>query len=107
MLTNYRAVTFRGRANHYYKSSGSSYEQAESMNRRALAGYKKVLGVDHPNILTSVYCLAHLLSELNDHHQAFDLYERAIIGYSKLLGPEHPNTVACQRHKTSLLDKVE
>ena len=71
------------------------------MNQRALAGHKKVLGLDHPNTLTSVYCLAHLFSGLNDHHQAFDLYERAIIGYSKLLGPEHPNTVACQRHKTS------
>ena len=72
------------------------------MNQRALAGHKKVLGLDYPNTLTSVYCLAHLFSGLNDHHQAFDLYERAIIGYSKLLGPEHPNTVACQRHKTSL-----
>ena len=48
------AVTFRGRANHYYKSSGSSYEQAEAMNQRALAGYEKVLEVDHPDTLTSV-----------------------------------------------------
>jgi Tetratricopeptide repeat len=30
------------------------YEQAEEMNRRALAGYEKVLGVDHPETLTSV-----------------------------------------------------
>jgi hypothetical protein len=37
------------------------YEKAEEMNQRALAGYEKVLGLDHPNTLTSVYCLANLL----------------------------------------------
>lgn len=30
------------------------YEAAEEMSRRALAGYEKVLGVEHPSTLTSV-----------------------------------------------------
>ena len=34
---------------------------AEKMNRRALAGREKVLGLDHPNTLRSVYCLTYLL----------------------------------------------
>jgi hypothetical protein len=37
------------------------YETAEEMNRRALEGHEKVLGVEHPFTFTSVYCLAYLL----------------------------------------------
>ena len=37
------------------------YEAAEEMNRRALEGYKKVLGVEHPSTLTSVSNLALVL----------------------------------------------
>lgn len=37
------------------------YEEAEKLNRPALEWYEKELGVQHPDILTSVYCLAYLL----------------------------------------------
>jgi hypothetical protein len=37
------------------------YEESEALNRRALAGYEKALGVDHPSTLTSVSNLAYLL----------------------------------------------
>jgi hypothetical protein len=33
------------------------YEDAEKMNWQALEGREKVLGVDHPDTLTSIYCL--------------------------------------------------
>ena len=36
------------------------------MHRRALEGREKVLGVEHPDTLTSVYCLAYLLHTPND-----------------------------------------
>jgi hypothetical protein len=64
----------------------------------------KVLGMDHPDTLTSVFCLAHLLSAMHDYHQALDLYNRAITGYNLALGPEHPTTIACQRHRALMLD---
>ena len=37
------------------------YTEAEEMNRRALAGYEKVLRVDYPDTLTSVSNLALVL----------------------------------------------
>jgi hypothetical protein len=37
------------------------YKAAEEMNRRAPAGYEKVLGVEHPETLTSVSNLAAVL----------------------------------------------
>jgi tetratricopeptide (TPR) repeat protein len=82
------------------------YKQAEEMNRRALAGREKELGVDHFDTLTSVYCLAHLLGTSQDYHEALNLYQRAIVGYDKLLGPEHPTTVACQKHRALLVEKI-
>lgn len=52
------------------------YEQGEEMGRRALAERKKVLGVDHPQMLTSVYCLAYLLNARQDLNGALKLYQR-------------------------------
>jgi hypothetical protein len=37
------------------------YKAAEEMNRRAMAGYEKVLGVEHPETPTSVSNLAAVL----------------------------------------------
>ena len=39
------------------------YDDAEEMNRRALKGYEKLLGPDHPDTLTSVDSLASVLSD--------------------------------------------
>ena len=82
------------------------YKQAEEMNRRALTGMEKELGVNHRDTLMSVYCLAHLLSASQNYHEALNLYQRAIVGYEKLLGSEHPKTVACQKHRASLVEKI-
>jgi hypothetical protein len=46
------------------------YEAAEEMNRRALAGYEKVLGVEHPSTLTSVSSLASVLQYYGKYHAA-------------------------------------
>jgi hypothetical protein len=71
------------------------------MNRRALDGRKKVLGMGHPDTSTSVYCLADLLGAKQDRHEALKLYHRTVEGYTKVLGPTHPTTRACQRHRGS------
>jgi hypothetical protein len=39
-------------------------------------------------MLTSLYCLAALLEEL-DSEEANAFYQRAISGYVKVLGPDH------------------
>jgi tetratricopeptide (TPR) repeat protein len=83
------------------------YEEAEVMNRRALAVREKVLGVDHPNTLTSVYCLAYILDARENFQQAIDLYQRAVSGFEGALGANHPTTTACKEHLLSLVRKVE
>lgn len=78
------------------------YEAAEAMNRRALEGKEKVLGTEHPETLTSVYCLAYLLHQRGDPAAAMPLYERACAGYVLKLGPSHPTTIRCIDPQSSL-----
>ncbi len=46
------------------------YEAAEEMNRRALKRREKVLGLEHPDTLTSVCCLAYLLQAKGQYEGA-------------------------------------
>jgi hypothetical protein len=73
------------------------------MNRQTLARKEKVLGAEHPDTLTSVYCLAHLLVNRRCIDESLVLYKRACIGYSAVLGEDHPTTRACYDYYSELL----
>ncbi|KAF2818186.1 hypothetical protein CC86DRAFT_309728, partial [Ophiobolus disseminans] len=87
--------------------SQGKYEEAEAMNRQTLARYEKVLGYEHPNTLTSVYCLAHLLTHLYRYEESLVLYDRASGGYEAVLRKDHPTTCACRKHYADALAKQE
>ena len=69
------------------------YEAAEEMNRRALEGYEKVLGVEHPDILTIVNNLAMVLQHQGKYKASEEINRRALEGREKVLGVEHPDTL--------------
>lgn len=73
--------------------------------RRALVGSERVLGADHPNRLTSVYCLAICSPTSHCYDESLRLYDRAIVGYSKVIGLEHPTTKPVRSTKHLLLRK--
>ena len=75
----------------------SQYETAEEMNQRALEGQVKVLGKDHADTLTSIYCLAYLMHQLKQYKDAKLLYSQAHAGYNKNLREDHPTTAACRQ----------
>lgn len=54
--------------------------------------------MQHPDTLTSVYCLAYLLHKGRRYEEASRLYQRACNGYSQKLSSQHPTTVACRNH---------
>ncbi|KAG9383208.1 kinesin light chain [Pyrenophora tritici-repentis] len=56
------------------------YEEAEAMNRQTLARRENVLGPEHPDTLTSVYYLAHLLAKQHRVDESLLLYQRASAG---------------------------
>ncbi|OCK82773.1 hypothetical protein K432DRAFT_292475, partial [Lepidopterella palustris CBS 459.81] len=83
-------------------SRQGKYKEAESINRQTLARYEKVLGAEHPDTLTSVYCLAYLLANQHRYDEAAPLYERTCAGYRKVLGNDHPSTHACLEHYSEM-----
>ncbi|KAF2808664.1 uncharacterized protein BDZ99DRAFT_356232, partial [Mytilinidion resinicola] len=66
------------------------YKEAELIHRQTLARREKVLGLEHPDTLTSIYCLAYLLAYQQRYHESVILYERACAGYITVLGKDHP-----------------
>ena len=73
------------------------------MNRQTLARREKVLGPEHPDTLTSVYCLADLLANRHRYDESTALYERACTKYITILGKDHPTTRACRQHYSEML----
>ncbi|PWW80876.1 TPR-like protein, partial [Tuber magnatum] len=69
------------------------YEESEVVNRRALEGYEKSLGSDHPYTLMAVNNLALVLRELGRYEESEVMNRRALEGYEKSLGSDHPDTL--------------
>ena len=84
-------------------SDKGDYDGAEALKRRALEGYEKALGAEHPDTLGSVNNLGTLLYYNGDYDGAEALYRRALEGYEKALGAEHPNTLSCVDNLGNLL----
>ena len=79
------------------------YETAEEINRRALQGREKVLGVEHPDTLSSVNDLASVLRYQGIYQIAEEMNRRALQGREKTLGVEHPGTLTSVRNLASVL----
>ena len=77
----------------WYAAEQGSYNEAEQMNRRVLAGYEQVLGVERPNTLTSVSNLALVLRRQGKYDEAEQMNRRALAAREQVLGAEHPNTL--------------
>ncbi|KAJ8112893.1 hypothetical protein OPT61_g4848 [Boeremia exigua] len=91
----------------WYLRERGSYSVAEQLNRRALEGREKELGERHPDTLTSVYCLAHLLHTLRQYAEAAELYQQACDSRTEQLGPNHPRTIACRNHFAALQQEAD
>ena len=83
------------------------YKEAEAMHRQELAIWEKVLGHEHPDTLTSIYCLASLLTYRHRYNESLALYKRACAGYQAVLGKDHPTTRACHQHYAKALASHE
>jgi tetratricopeptide (TPR) repeat protein len=62
------------------------YDKAEKLNRQALEGMEKALGVHHPDMLTSVSNLAVVLQYQGKYDEAEKLNRQALEGREKELG---------------------
>jgi tetratricopeptide (TPR) repeat protein len=66
------------------------YEEAASLNRRALEIKEKLLGPQNPDVATSVGNLSNVLAKLGRVDEALDSSQRALKIHENALGAEHP-----------------
>jgi tetratricopeptide (TPR) repeat protein len=85
------AATLLNRLGYYLWQRGE-YEQVESLHKRALAIYEKVLGPEDSNTAISLNELAIFYDSQGKYEQAEPLYKRAISINERELGSDHLET---------------
>ena len=73
--------------------SNGQYVESEQMHRQTLALREKVLGIEHPDTLTSMSQLASALSNQGKYVEAEQMHRQTLALREKVLGLEHPNTL--------------
>ena len=76
---------------------------AEPLYREALEGRRETLGDRHPNTLTSIHNLGHLLHVKGDLAAAEPLYREALEVQRETLGNRHPSTRRSIKNLSRLL----
>jgi len=66
--------------------------------QRALAGYVRVLGADHPDTLTSRNSLAYACQDAGDRGRAIVLLEQTLADRLRVPGADHPDTLTSQNN---------
>jgi hypothetical protein len=74
------------------------FTTAESFLRLSLEIREKVLGLEHPDTLTSVSQLGSVLESQGKYDEAEAMHRRALEGREKVLGREHPDTLTSVYH---------
>jgi Tetratricopeptide repeat len=85
----------------------SKYQQAQEMHRQALGLCETVLGREHSDIMTSIYCLAYLLHLQQRLSEAGPFHRRALTSYGKTQGSGHPTTEVCRKRYSSTLKDMD
>jgi tetratricopeptide (TPR) repeat protein len=87
----------------YFWHAGLYGEGVEAA-RLALAALERVLGLEHPDTLSSVNNLAALLRTQGKYAEAEPLRQRALEAQERVLGSEHPYTLTSVNNLAILLE---
>jgi tetratricopeptide (TPR) repeat protein len=71
----------------------ADYAAAIEYYQRALDGFEKTLGQDHPSTLDSINNMGLVLSNQGQYGKALEWYQRALDGCEKTLGKDDPSTL--------------
>jgi hypothetical protein len=74
-------------------TSLGDHQQARELQDDTLTRFRRVLGNDHPDTLTSAGRLAADLRELGEYQQARALDEDTLVRRRRVLGNDHPDTL--------------
>src|SRR5271165_1282093 len=78
------------------------YQEAIPIAERAVEVAKRLHGLEHPDMATSLNNLAELYQVMGEYAKAEPLYQEALRIWQKVLGPEHPDTATCLNNLAEL-----
>eukprot|EP01062_Namystynia_karyoxenos_P084042 TRINITY_DN9809_c0_g1_i1.p1 TRINITY_DN9809_c0_g1~~TRINITY_DN9809_c0_g1_i1.p1 ORF type:complete len:1624 (+),score=475.15 TRINITY_DN9809_c0_g1_i1:208-4872(+) len=73
------------------------YDRSEQLRKEQISGLEQALGLNHPDTLSAVTRLGHLMLELQRWPEALTLFRRAYEGYSLALQQGHSHTLEVAR----------
>ncbi|KAJ6042987.1 FabD/lysophospholipase-like protein [Penicillium canescens] len=79
------------------------YREAETVSQMVLASREKVLGLEHPDTLSSISNLGSVLVSQGKYEEAEAMHRRALQDREKVLGTEHPDTLTSVNNLGSVL----
>jgi tetratricopeptide (TPR) repeat protein len=88
-----------------YLLLAGEYAAAEKIGRTAVVGREEVLGIEHPDTLTSVSNLGLVLERQGKYEEAEAMCRRALEEREKVLGVEHPHTLTSVSQLGSVLER--
>jgi tetratricopeptide (TPR) repeat protein len=74
-----------------YLWSRGQYQQALTLHEQAVAGFRRVLGEDHPDTLRAMYRLAGTLRNLGDLQRSLQVHEQTLTARRRVLGKDDPD----------------
>jgi tetratricopeptide (TPR) repeat protein len=89
----------------WYSMLMGEYGRAEQVERSAVTTREEVLGLEHPDTLTSVSHLGSVLSRQGKYDEAEAMHQRALEESEKVLGREHPDTLTSVINLGSVLSR--
>src|SRR5271166_606778 len=78
------------------------YQEAVPIAERAVEVAKRLHGLEHPDMATSLNNLAELYQVMGEYAKAEPLYQEALRIWQKILGPDHPDTATCLNNLAEL-----
>ncbi|MFB8050694.1 tetratricopeptide repeat protein [Streptomyces rubiginosohelvolus] len=76
------------------------------LRRHVLDNESTVLGLDHPDTLSSRNNLASTLNSFGEHREAADLHQQNLTDRQRILGPDHPHTLTSRNNHASTLNSL-
>jgi tetratricopeptide (TPR) repeat protein len=83
------------------------YGKALEWYQRALDGFEKTLGKDHPSTLSTVHNMGSVFDHQGEYGKALEWYQRALDGRLKIYGEDHPSTRRTARNLASVHEREQ
>jgi len=88
-----------------YNDKGD-YKQAEQLLSDTLESQHQLLGVNHPETLSTLVDFAHNAQNLGHYNIARHRFSEALEAYKKIMGDKHPATLAAYNNLGLLLEQM-